>query len=169
MRSLLGIKTILLSNEVVTRYIFKSWKALWHLSVHSNAFFRTLKNGKHLSVVLETNLLRAATRPVRDWTSLILYGGFISRIALIFSGFALIPLCETMNPRNFLDATPKAHLLGFNFIPYCLSVLKVSCRSSRCFPSSRLFTNLRTEHLVDQSLVCCSSVFQAEGHYFITE
>ena len=51
-------------------------------------------------------------------------------------------LKKTMNPRNFPDATPKAHLLGFNFILYCLSVLNVSCRSSKCFPSSRLFTNM---------------------------
>ena len=130
------------SNGAVTRYVFKSWKALWHSSVHSNAFFRTLKNDKHLSVALETNLLKAVTRPVRNWTSLILYGGFISRIALIFSGFASIPLYETMNPRNFPDTTPKAHLLGFNFILYHLSVLKVSCKSSRCFPSSSLFTNM---------------------------
>ena len=131
-----------LSNGAVTRYVFKSWKALWHSSVYSNAFFKTLKNGKHLSVALETNLLRVATHPIRDWTSLILCGGFISRIALIFFGFASIPLCETMNPRNFPDATPKVHLLGFNFILYRLSVSKVSCRSSRCFPLSRLFTNM---------------------------
>ena len=131
-----------LSNGAVTRYVFKSWKALWHSSVHSNAFFKTLKNGKHFSVALEINLLSAVTRPVRDWTSLILYGGCISRIALIFSRFALIPLCETMNPRNFPDATPKAYLLGFNFILYHLSVLKVSYKSSRCFPSSRPFTNM---------------------------
>jgi len=31
-----------------------------------------------------------------------------------------------MKPRNFPDATPKAHLLGFNFILYRLSVSKVS-------------------------------------------
>ena len=130
----------------MTRYVFKSWKALWHSSVHSNAFFRTLKNGKHLSVALETNLLRAATRPVRDCTSLIFCGGFISRIALIFSGLASIPLCETMNPRNFPEATPKAHLLGFNFILYRLSVLKVSCKSSKCLPSSKLFTNISSTY-----------------------
>ena len=55
---------------------------------------------------------------------------------------ALIPLCETMNPRDFPDETPKVHLLGFNFMLYCLSVSKVSYRSSRCFPSSRLFTSM---------------------------
>ena len=57
-------------------------------------------------------------------------------IAWILSGFVSIPLCETIKPRNFPDDTPKVHLLGFNLILYCLSVSNVSCRSSRCFPSS---------------------------------
>ena len=131
-----------LSKGVVVRYVFRSWKAFWHLSVHSNVFLRILKNGKHLSIALETNLLRAATRLVRDWTSLIFRGGFMSSIAWVLSGFALIPLWETINPRNFPDNTPKAHLLGFNFMLYYLSVSNVSCRSSRCFPSSRLFTSM---------------------------
>ena len=29
--------------------------------------------------------------------------------------------------------------------------------------------NLRTKHVVDQSLVCCSNVFQSKRHYFITK
>ena len=70
-------------------------------------------------MALETNLLRAATRPVSDWTSLIFYGGFISNIAWILLELASIPLCETIKPRNFPDDTPKAHLLGFNFMLYC--------------------------------------------------
>ena len=57
-------------------------------------------------------------------------------IAWILSGFTSIPLCETIKPRNFPDDTSKVHLLGFNFILYCLSVSNVSCKSSRCFPSS---------------------------------
>ena len=69
-----------------------------------------------MSVALETNLLRAATLPVRDFTSLIVLGELISRIALTFSGFASIPLYETINPRNFPEETPKAHLEGFNFM-----------------------------------------------------
>ena len=100
----------------MVRNAFRSSKAFRHSSVHSNAFLRTSKNGKHLLVALETNLLSAATRSVSDWISLVFYGGFMSSIAWILSGFALIPLWETLNPRNFLDDTPKAHLLGFNFI-----------------------------------------------------
>ena len=33
-------------------------------------------------------------------------------MALTFSGFASIPLCETINPRNFPEETSKAHLDG---------------------------------------------------------
>ena len=160
------------------RYVFKSWKAFWHSSVHSNAFLRTLKNDKHLSVALETNLLRAATRPVRDWTSLMLYGGFIFRIVLIFSGFASIPLCDTMNPRNFPDDTPNTHLLGFNFILNRLSVSKVSCKSSRCSSSSRFLPTCHPHKLLhfvwSEGRTCGWQVIgmlpqQAKGHYFVTK
>ena len=96
-----------------------------------NALFKVLKKGRHLFVALETNLLRAATLPVSDCTSLIVFGEDISRIALTFSGFASIPLHDTINPRNFPEETLKAHLDGFNFMLYCLSVLIVSLRSSR--------------------------------------
>ena len=64
------------------------------------------------------NLLRAATLPVRYYTSLVILGEDISRIALTFLGFASIPLYETMNPRNFPEETLKAYLDGFNFMLY---------------------------------------------------
>jgi len=48
------------------------------------------------------------------------------KIAWILLGFASILLYETIKPRNFADVTPKAHLLGFSFILYLLSVSKVS-------------------------------------------
>ena len=34
----------------------------------------------------------------------------------ILSGFASIPQLLTMKPKNFPAETPKAHLVGFNFI-----------------------------------------------------
>ena len=91
------------------------------------------------------NLLRAATLPVRDCTSFTIFGEDISRIALTFSGFASIPLCDTMNLRNFPEETPKAHLDGFNFMLYYISVLNISLRSSTFLPICLLniwFTNL---------------------------
>jgi hypothetical protein len=41
----------------------------------------------------------------------------MSKIAFVFSGLVSIPLIETMNPRNFLNDTPNAHLKGLSFIP----------------------------------------------------
>ena len=70
-----------LNSGAVVKYAFMSSKAFWQSSVHSNAFLRILKNDKHLSMALEINLLKAATRPMSDWTSLIFCGGFISSIA----------------------------------------------------------------------------------------
>ena len=79
-----------------------------------------------MSIGLETNLLRAATLPVRDYTSLIVFEEDISRMAFTFSGFASIPLRDTMKLRNFPEETLKAHLAGFSFILYCLNVLNIS-------------------------------------------
>ena len=74
------------------------------------------------------NLFRAATRPVRDWTSLTFLGHSMFSIAWILSGFASIPLCKTINPRKFPNETPKAHLIRFSFMLYCISMSKVSGR-----------------------------------------
>ena len=95
------------------------------------AYFKVLKKGRHLSVTLEMNLLKVATFLIRDYTSLIVFGEDILRMALIFFGFYSIPLYDTMKLRNFPEETPKVHLVRFSFILYCLSVLNVSLRSSR--------------------------------------
>ena len=47
------------------------------------------------------------------------------KMALIFSGFASIPLWLTMKPSSFLDGTPKTHLVGFNFHLKLCKLLKV--------------------------------------------
>ena len=102
-----------------------------HSSVQTKAYFKVLKKRRHLSVTLETNLLRAAILPVRDCTSLIVFGEEILRMAFTFFGFTSIPFYDTMKPGNFPEDTPKAHLAGFSFILYFLSVLNVSLRSSK--------------------------------------
>ena len=48
--------------------------------------------------------------------SLMFDGGSISSTAFILSGFASIPRLLTIKPKNFPAETPKAHLVGFNFI-----------------------------------------------------
>jgi len=101
---------------------------------------------KHFSVVFETNLLRATTRPVRLCTSLTFFGDSMLSIAWILSRFALVPHYETMKPRNFFDETPKGHLLGFSFMLYCLSMSKVSWRSSRCSVSFVLLTSMSSTY-----------------------
>ena len=40
----------------------------------------------------------------------------MSIMAFILSGFASIPRMLTIKPNNFLAETPKANLVGFNFI-----------------------------------------------------
>ena len=40
----------------------------------------------------------------------------MSSMTFILSGFASIPWLLTMKPKNFSDETPKAHLVGFNFM-----------------------------------------------------
>jgi hypothetical protein len=96
----------------------------------------TLKKGRHLSVNRETKRLSAAILLVSPCVSLIFLGGCISKMALILSGLALIPLYETIKPRNLPEETPKAHLLGFSFIWYLRSVLNVSSKSFRWSSSS---------------------------------
>jgi hypothetical protein len=82
-------------------------KASSHSDVHSNAFFKTQKSGKHLSVALETNLFSVATLPVRLWISLTFLGDFMSMITPILFGLDSTSLCETRKPTNFPDETPK--------------------------------------------------------------
>ena len=78
---------------------------------------------------LGINRLRAATLPVRPWTSFRDLGEGSLSSDLILSGFASIPRVLTMKPRNFPDATPKVHFCGLSLMPYSRSILKHSSRS----------------------------------------
>ena len=62
------------------------------------------------------------------------------KMALIFSGFASIPLWLIMKPSSFLDGTPKTHLVGFNFHLKLRKLLKVSSRSGIKESDSFVFT-----------------------------
>ena len=83
---------------------------------YSKAYFRVLKKGRHLSIALEMNLLRALILPVSIYTSFTIFGEVISNMARIFFGLAFIPYWDTINPMNFPNDTLKVHLLGFNLI-----------------------------------------------------
>ena len=66
-----------------------------------------MKNGRACSVDLEMNLPMAAMQPASRRTSLIRLGASICSIALILSGLASIPCCDTKNPRSLPDGTPR--------------------------------------------------------------
>ena len=120
--------------------------------------------------------MRAATLPVRDCTSLIVFREDISRIALTFLGFASIPLCDTMKSRNFPEETPKAHLDGFQLhtvLSECIErLLKIVQMVLFFFTLDEhivhiyfhVLLNLFAEHLVYQSLVRGPRILQTERH-----
>ena len=128
----------------VLRYYLSSSKAIQHSSIHSKLFICliTLKKGRHLLVDREINLLRAAMRLAKRCTSFVVQGGYMSKMAQTFSGFASIPRHETMNPRNLPEATPKAHLARLSFILYFRRVWNVSAKSETCSTAFWLFTSM---------------------------
>ena len=69
------------------------------------------KKDRHLSVTLETNLFSATTLLLRLCIFMTFFGSVISIMACTLSGLALIPLWDTMNPRNLPVNTPNAHFL----------------------------------------------------------
>ena len=118
------------SSDGLLIYSLSDLNACSHLSSHKNLLlsFNESKKRRHLSVTLEMNLLRAATLPVRLWTSFVLVGDRMSIRAYIFSRLPSIPLWLTMKLRNFLKATLNVHFSRFNFIRYFRRITKVSER-----------------------------------------
>ena len=135
-----------LSNGGDARYAFSSSNAPWHSLVHSKAYLSTLKNGRHLFVALEIKRLRDATLLFRLCTSLMFFGGAISIIACTLLGLASTLHCDTVKPKNFLDATPKTHLLGLSIISQRQRVSNVSRRSSKWLTSRALFTSMSSTY-----------------------
>src|SRR3954469_9890115 len=87
-------------------------------------FRRSRYRGIAISPSRLMNRLRAATHPVIRWTPLIDADFWRFMIDLIFSGFASMPLLDTMYPRSLPAGTPKVHLAGFNFMWYVRRFLK---------------------------------------------
>lgn len=90
--------------------------------------FKTLKNGEDLSVAFEIKQLSTTIRLVKLWTSFRFWEDLISIRAQIFLGLSSIPLWLSIYPRNFLDATPNAHLRGLGLILYLRRIWKVLLR-----------------------------------------
>ena len=108
------------------RYFLIARKARSHSSSHLArlAPFRVVKKGFSRSVQREIKLPRAASRPISCWICFLELGADDYRMAFSCRGFASIPLCVTIKPRNFPALTPNAHFNGFNFMPYCWRISK---------------------------------------------
>src|SRR3954469_20715523 len=92
--------------------LFNSCRAASDASSQTNfsAFFSNLYKGVAFSPRWLINRLTAAMQPVNLCTYLRQVGLFMFSIALIFSGFTSMPLCETMKPRIFLLARQRRTL-----------------------------------------------------------
>lgn len=88
-----------------------------------------LKNSRHLSADREMNRLIEPICLVSYWISFLVEGCLISRIILIFLGFASISPLVIRNLRIFLDVTQKTHYIGFSFIWWHHNTSKASLRS----------------------------------------
>jgi hypothetical protein len=75
----------------------------------------TLKKGKLRFAIFVVNQFSAAVLPVSLCTSFLDCGGFMQTVAFILSGFALIPLTKTKQPKIPLLLTPNTHFSGFSF------------------------------------------------------
>ena len=84
------------SSSGLPKYYLSALNAWSHLWSHMNLLlpFNESKKGRHFSMALEMNLLRAATLPVRLCTSLVLLGDRISIRVYVFLRLASVPLVD---------------------------------------------------------------------------
>lgn len=115
------------------------------------------------------NRFSAACFLVRLCTSLIVRGDFISVIALICSGLALIPRWLTINPMNFSEHTLNAHIFGLSFIMYLLSNSKVSSKCSMCSIGSLDFVIISSTYTSIVHLIYGPCIFQTKWHFSVTK
>src|SRR5664279_1269369 len=73
-------------------------------------------------------------------------GGCISSMALILSGLASMPQCESKNPRSLPEGTPKTHLVGLSLMFTLRRFAKVSSRSVMRVCSSRTLTMMSSTY-----------------------
>ena len=119
----------------LSRFISKS-------AVRALPFLKILKKGRARSADLEMNLLREATQPASLRTSLTRFGASICSMALILSGFASIPRCDTKNLRSLLDGTPKIHFSGLSLRLILQKFANVSSKSCTSVALSFVLTTM---------------------------
>ena len=102
------------------RYYLIAANAWSHSPSHSArlAPLRIVKKGFNRSMKREIKRLRASNRPVSYWISFLEVGAGDCKVAFSCRGFASIPLCVTIKPRNLPALTPNAHFSGLSFMPY---------------------------------------------------
>jgi len=112
-------------------YAFRASKAFTCSLAHCKlpVPFSALKNGRHFSTDVEMNQFSEASRPVSFCMPLFVVGSFICLMALIFFGFASIPLSVIMHPSSWPLQTPKTHFSGFSFSSFRQRFANVSQRS----------------------------------------
>jgi hypothetical protein len=109
--------------------------------VHLNGFDprSALKNARLRFIDLEMKRPTTTRQPVSLCASQVVAGGFISLMAQIFYGLALIPCWDTRYPSSFPECTLKVHFFfGFRRIPMRLRLPKVSRRSANKSSSFQL-------------------------------
>lgn len=94
------------------KYQFSSWKTSSHLLVQTKTYFRVLKKGKHLSIALEINLLRATILPVSVCLSFMIFREVISSMAYIFSGCVFSSLLLTSILSTYTSIFLSIYLLN---------------------------------------------------------
>jgi hypothetical protein len=101
------------------------------VQVKRSAFLKRRYRGNPFSPRREMKRLRAASHPMTLCTPFKSLIGPMLVMAVIFSGLALMPRSETMNPRSMPQGTPKTHFSGLSFTPFALRHLNVVLRSER--------------------------------------
>jgi hypothetical protein len=85
-----------------------------------------VKKGRLHSATFDINKYIDDIQPVSFWMSFMFYGGCIWAMALILSGFALIPFAETKQPRTLPFVAPNIQYSGLSFSLALRIFMKVS-------------------------------------------
>jgi len=106
----------------------------------------------------------AVKQPIRRCTSMILLGLCISMIAVHFSGFASMPPCVSMKPRNLPRSMSKTHFSRLSLRLYCRNAennVLVAWRFDNHVVDVHfdILAHQVVEYFVHQSLVSCSCIF----------
>jgi hypothetical protein len=110
--------------------------------VKRSAFLKRRYKGNPFLLRREMKRLRAARHPMTLCTPCKSLMGPMLMMATIFSGLALMPHSETMNPRSMPRGTPKTHFSGLSFTLFAFRHLNVTSRLERRSEAFLILTTL---------------------------